>query len=133
MKLFRKIDTKTGNFIEDCLFNYHPYLTETVLQDFTDEEGVMTQHEVTQTVTTTVLVDVIDEEGVVTQVEQEQPVYDPQYIEADVPQGFYWPKWNGTEWVEGGVAPEPVPAVPTAVERIVVIEEAIDFLLMGGM
>ena len=133
MKLFRKIDTTTGMFIEDCLFNYHPYLTETVLQDFTDEEGVTTQHEVTQTVTTTVFVDVIDEEGVVTQVEQGQPVYDPQYIEADVPQGFYWPKWNGTEWVEGGVAPDPTPPTPTEVERIEAMEEALDFLLMGGM
>ena len=133
MRLFKKIDTTTGMFVEDCLFNYHPYLTETVLQDFTDEEGVTTQHEVTQTVTTTVLVDVIDEEGVVTQVEQEQPVYDPQYVEQDVPQGFYWPKWNGTEWVEGGVAPEPTAPVPTDVERIEVMEEALDFLLMGGM
>lgn len=133
MRLFKKIDLITGMFIEDCLFNYHPYLTETVLQDFTDEDGVTTQHEVTQTVTNTVLVDVIDEEGVVTQVEQEQPVYDPQYIETDVPQGFYWPKWNGTEWVEGGVAPEPTPPVPTDVERILAMEEALDFLLMGGM
>ncbi len=23
------------------------------------------------------------------------------FIEAPVPQGFYHPKWNGTEWVEG--------------------------------
>ena len=130
MRIFKKINPITGMFVEDCLFNYPPYLTETVLQDFTDEEGITTQQPVTQTVTTTVLVDVIDEEGVVTQVEQEQPAYDPQYIEDDVPQGFYWPKWNGTEWVEGGVAPEPV---PTAVERIVALEEAIDFLLMGGM
>ena len=133
MKLFRRIDTTTGLFIDDVQFESNPYLTETVLQDFTDEEGVTTQNEVTQTVTTTVLVDVIDEEGVVTQVEQEQPVYDPQYIEDDVPQGFYWPKWNGTEWVEGGVAPEPTPAVPTDVERILAMEEALDFLLMGGM
>lgn len=133
MKLFRKIDTTTGNFIEDVLFESHPFLMETVLVDVTDEDGITSQHEVRQTVTTTVLVNVIDEGGVVTQVEQEQPVYDPQYIEQDVPQGFYWPKWNGTEWVEGGVAPEPVPAVPSEVERIVAIEEAIDFLLMGGM
>ena len=105
MRIFKKINPITGMFVEDCLFNYPPYLTETVLQDFTDEEGITTQ----------------------------QPVYDPQYIEDDVPQGFYWPKWNGTEWVEGGVAPEPVPPVPTDVERILAIEEAIDFLLMGGM
>lgn len=147
MRLFKKINPSTGMFIEDCLFNYHPYLTETVLQDFTDEEGVTTQHEVTQTVTTTVLVYVIDEEeGVVTQVEQEQPVYDPQYIEADVPQGFYWPKWNGAEWVEGGQAPEPTEPelrAPTMEEMAIALvqtqtqledaQTALDFLIMGGM
>lgn len=25
----------------------------------------------------------------------------PQYIAEPVPQGFYHPKWNGTEWIEG--------------------------------
>ena len=89
MKLFRKIDTTTGNFIEDCLFEAQPVL----------EDGEL----------------------------------DPQYIEEAPTQGFYWPKWNGTEWVEGGVAPEPTPPVPTEVERIVAMEEALDFLLMGGM
>ena len=54
-------------------------------------------------------------------------------LDVEPAQGFYLPRWNGTEWVEGGVAPEPTPAVPTDVERIVAIEEAIDFLLMGGM
>ncbi len=89
MKLFRKIDTKTGNFIEDCQFENLPVL----------EDG--------------------------------QP--DLQYVEEAPPQGLYLPKWNGTEWVEGGVTPEPTPAVPTDVERIVAMEEALDFLLMGGM
>lgn len=41
---------------------------------------------------------------------------DSQYIAEPVPQGFYWPKWNGTEWVEGGEAPEPEPVIPTEVE-----------------
>ena len=89
MKLFRKIDTTTGNFLEDVLFESHPILADGEL--------------------------------------------DPQYVKKAPPQGFYWPKWNGTEWVEGGVAPEPTPPVPTDVERILVMEEALDFLLMGGM
>ena len=117
MKLYRKIDTTTGNFIEDCLFESHPILMATVLIDVTDEEGIITQVEEIQPV--------LDVEGNVQ--------LDPQYIEDDVPQGFYWPKWNGTEWVEGGVAPEPTPPVPTDVERILAMEEALDFLLMGGM
>ena len=93
MKLFRKIDTTTGDFIEDVLFESHPT--------------------------------VLDAEG--------NTVLDAQYVEEAPKQGFYLPRWNGTEWVEGGVAPEPTPPVQTDVERIVAIEEAIDFLLMGGM
>ena len=45
MKLFRKIDTTTGNFLEDVLFESHPFLMETVLVDVTDEEGIITQVE----------------------------------------------------------------------------------------
>ena len=117
MKLYRKIDTVTGNFLEDVLFENPPILTETVLVDVTDEEGTITQVEEIQPL--------LDEEG--------NPQPDPQYVEEAPQQGFYLPRWNGTEWVEGGVAPEPTTPVLTDVERIVAIEEAIDFLLMGGM
>ena len=102
MKLFRKIDTVTGNFLEDVLFESHPTL----------EDGEL----------------------------------DPQYIEDAPSQGFYWPKWNGTEWVEGGVAPEPTtpePQVPTMEEVAIALmnmqaeleatTKALDFLIMGGM
>ena len=102
MKLFRKIDTVTGNFLEDVLFESHPTL----------EDGEL----------------------------------DPQYIEDAPTQGFYWPKWNGTEWVEGGVAPEPTtpePQVPTMEEVAIALmkmqaeleatTEALDILIMGGM
>ena len=34
-------------------------------------------------------------------------------IEEHVPGGFHWPKWDGTQWVEGGTAP--APQVPTVV------------------
>ena len=85
MKLYRKIDQNTGNFLEDVLFENEPSFD------------------------------------------------DGSYISVPVPQGFYWPKWNGSEWIEGGTAPEPTPPVPTEVERIVAMEEALDFLLMGGM
>ena len=100
MKLFRKIDTVTGNFLEDVLFESHPTL----------EDGEL----------------------------------DPQYIEDAPSQGFYWPKWNGTEWVEGGVAPEPTepePQVPTIEEVAIALmnmqaelkatTEALNFLRMG--
>lgn len=70
--LLRKIDKKTGLFIEDVLVNDVP----------TDEEG--------------------------------SP--DSQYIAEPVPPGLFWPKWTGTEWVEGGEAPEPQPVAPSEVE-----------------
>ena len=117
MKLFRKIDTTTGNFIEDVLFESHPILVETVQKEITLEDGT-TESQVTEQ-------PVLDAEG--------NPQLDPQYVEEAPPQGLYWPKWNGTEWVEGGVAPEPTVPTPTEVERIQAMEEALDFLLMGGM
>ena len=89
MKLYRKIDTTTGNFIEDCLFEAQPVL----------EDGEL----------------------------------DPQYIEEVPTQGFYWPKWNGTEWVEGGQAPEPVepePQAPSEAERIEMLENMLLLLMM---
>ena len=55
----------------------------------------------------------------------------PTYIEAPCPDGFFWPKWDGEQWVEGGVAPEPTPAEPTTEERN---RADIDFLaLMMGV
>lgn len=102
MKLFRKIDTVTGNFLEDVLFESRPTL----------EDGEL----------------------------------DQQYIEEAPKQGFYLPRWNGTEWVEGGQAPEPTepePQVPTMEEMAIALmqaqaelkatTEALDFLIMGGM
>ena len=97
MKLFRKIDTTTGLFIEDVLLM----------------DGFMGNKE---------------------------------FINTEVPQGFYWPKWNGTEWVEGGQAPEPIepePQAPTVEEMAIALmqtqaeleatTEALDFLIMGGI
>lgn len=127
MKLFRKIDTTTGNFLEDVLFDTHPILTETVLVSVTDEEGIITQVEETRPL--------LDAEG--------NQQLDPQYVEEAPKQGFYLPRWNGTEWVEGGQAPEPVPQVPTMEQMAIALmqtqaeleatAEALDFLIMGGM
>ena len=102
MKLFRKIDTATGNFLEDVLFESYQ----------TSEDGEL----------------------------------DPQYIEDAPKQGFDLPRWNGTELVEGGVAPEPTtpePQVPTMEEVEIALmkmqaeleatTKALDFLIMGGM
>ena len=114
MKLFRKIETATGNFIEDCLFDSHPILTETVLVDVTDEEGIITQVEELQPL--------LYAEG--------NPQFDPQYVEEAPPQGLYLPKWTGTEWVEGGVAPEPVPQALSEAERLEILENTLLLLMM---
>lgn len=97
MKLFRKIDTQTGLFVEDVLLM----------------DGFMGNKE---------------------------------FINTEVPQGFYWPKWNGVEWVEGGQAPEPIepePQAPTVEQMAIALMQtqteledaqiALDFLLMGGI
>ena len=131
MKLFRKIDVSTGNFLEDVLFESHPFLMETVLVDVTDQEGIITQVEEIQPM--------IDAEG--------NPQLDPQYVEEAPQQGLYLPRYLNGVWLEGGVAPEPTtPQLSTdekltqmaeklaiAQTKIAVAQEALDFLLMGGM
>lgn len=97
MKLFRKIDTTTGLFLEDVM----------LMDGFTGNN---------------------------------------EFINTEVPQGFYWPKWTGTEWIEGGQAPEPTEPetqVPTMEQMAFTLmqtqsqledaQEALDFLITGGM
>ena len=114
MKLFRKIDAKTGNLLEDVLFESHPFLMETVLVDVTDQEGTITQVEEIQPV--------LDEEG--------NPQPDPQYVEEAPQQGFCLPRWNGAEWVEGGQVPEPAPQALSEAERIEMLENMLLLLMM---
>ena len=47
-------------------------------------------------------------------------------------QGLYAPKWDGTQWVETGQAPEPVPQEPTETERLYNLENTLLMLLMTG-
>ena len=35
-------------------------------------------------------------------------------VETPCPDGFYLPKWDGTQWVEGGTAPTPIPTTDDA-------------------
>ena len=86
MKLFRKIDTITGNFLEDVLFESHPTLEDDEL--------------------------------------------DPQYVEEAPPQGLYLPRYRNGVWVEGGVAPEPVPQALSEAERIEMLENMLLLLMM---
>ena len=129
MKLFRKIDTTTGNFLEDVLFESHPFLMETVLVDVTDEEGTITQVEEIQSV--------LDAEG--------NAQLDPQYVEEAPPQGLYLSRYLNGVWIEGGIVPEPTtPQLSTdekltqMAEQLVItqanieaVQEALDFLFIG--
>ena len=130
MKLFRKIDTVTGNFLEDVLFESHPTMKTVMQESITLEDGKT---------------EIIEREVDALDCER-NPILDAQYVEEAPKQGFYLPRWNGTEWVEGGVAPEPTepePQVPTMEEIAIALmkaqaeleatTEALDFLIMGGM
>ena len=128
MKLFRKIDTTTGNFIEDCHFESHPIVMEESTWESMDEFGVITPH--------SEWVPVLDAEG--------NTILDAQFVEEAPQQGFCLPRWNGTEWEEGGQAPEPTePQAPTMEEMAIALmqtqaeledaQTALDFLLMGGI
>lgn len=114
MKLFKKIDTATGIFIEDVLLDSCPILTEIVKTKVTNDDGDVEIVETTK--------NRVDDSG--------QPIYDPQFVEIPVPQGFYLPKWNGEEWVEGGTAPDPLPSEPTQEERLKSLEDAVMMLTL---
>ena len=57
----------------------------------------------------------------------------PLTIEAPCLNGFILPKWDGTQWTEGGTAPEPVIQPPTVEERLQAIEDAVLSLALGGI
>lgn len=114
MKLFRKIDTVTGNFIEDCLFESHPILTETVQQTIPLEDGASEIITIEQPI--------LDAEG--------KAIPDPQYVEEAPPQGLYLPRYLNGVWVEGGVAPEPAPQALSEAERIEMLENTLLLLMM---
>ena len=129
MKLFRKIDTTTGIFLEDVLFESHPIVMEESIWESMDELGVITPH--------SEWIPVLDAEG--------NTILDAQYVEEAPAQGLYLPRYLNGVWIEGGVAPEPTtPQLSTdekltqMAEQLVIIQtnieaaqEALDFLFIG--
>ena len=81
--------------------------------------------------------DVILSEPPVLTDENGNSIADPQYISEPVPQGFYNPKWNGSEWVEGATQEEideltkPQPQEPTVEERLAQTEELLKTVTMA--
>ena len=52
-------------------------------------------------------------------------------LDTEPSQGLYAPKWDGTQWVETGQAPEPVPHEPTVEERLAQTEELLQTVTMA--
>jgi len=75
--MFVRIIDDNGNFVTDDFVDEIPLATETVI---VDGEEIMQP--------------LLDEFG--------NTYLDKHYIETPCPEGFILPKWNGTEWVEGG-------------------------------
>lgn len=57
-------------------------------------------------------------------------------VETPCPDGFYKPKWDGTQWIEGLTEQEITelkqPIIPTAEERLQALESAMLDLILGG-
>lgn len=78
---------------------------------------------------------ILDEKPMIEQNEESIP--SPYYIIETVPNGFYHPKWNGLEWVEGATQEEidkitkTQPQEPTIEERLEQIEELLSLSKSG--
>ncbi|WP_373779854.1 hypothetical protein [Jeotgalibaca porci] len=135
MKPFRLIDNN-GIWIEERLLEQHPVLMETVTEIITHEDGT------TEEITTEQ--PAMDAEG--------NQVLDPHYVSDPIPNNIYssigiCPQWNGKQWIENAQRPEQTtPQLSTdeklaqMAEQLVITQtnlsaaqEALDFLLMGGM
>lgn len=123
MNTYRKIDTTTGLFIEDVLLDSPPILIAEVptVQGIFDVDGSLIRTE-----TIIEIRPVLDANG--------KTIPDPQYIDVECPAGFYKPKWDGVNWVEGFTQAEIdaikiTPKEPTDEERISALEDAMLYLI----
>lgn len=87
-----------GLFIEDAFVDEIPLLTEEIQTESNISVINETGEETFESVIDVEYINVLDEFGNVQ--------YDPHYVETVCPSGFILPKWDGVEWVEGGVKPE---------------------------
>lgn len=75
---------------------------------------------------------IIDLNGVFLRDDTEYDTETEIALDVEPAQGFILPRWDGTQWVEGGTAPEPIPYTPTESERLEALESAMLALMMGG-
>lgn len=53
-------------------------------------------------------------------------------LDVEPSQGLYIPKWDGTQWIATGQAPEPTPQEPTEVELLMLAVAELADIVMGG-
>ena len=53
-------------------------------------------------------------------------------LDVEPSQGFYEPKWDGTQWIETGQAPEPIPREPTELELLMLAVAELANIVTGG-
>jgi hypothetical protein len=76
----------------------------------------------------------IDEQGLFLEdvILQDNELTPEDCIETDCQGGFYLPKWNGTEWVEGGVIPQPdIESIKHS--KIAELSNACQLIIFGGI
>lgn len=131
-----KIDSQAF-YVEDVILNEVPVKKQTItktryeLVPEYDEEGVLIkedsqpiEYQETETIT--------DENG--------NPILEEGFVAVECQGGFYKPKWNGTEWVEGltqeeiqAIKNSALPTEPTLEERLQSLEVMELERILGGM
>ena len=53
-------------------------------------------------------------------------------LDVEPAQGLYAPKWDGTQWIETGEAPELLPQEPSEVELLMLAVAELADIVMGG-
>ena len=74
----------------------------------------------------------------VIKIQDGKEIADPYYIETLCPDGFYRPRWDGTQWIEALIQAEidvinNVIPQPTQEERLQAVEDALLTVLLGGV
>lgn len=115
------VDTVTETVtLEDGTIQDVTYdITEQVPREVTTEVQNEVSHE------EVVMQDVLNEDG---EVIGQEPVVNPYYIETECPQGFYKPKWDGAQWVEGGT--KPLESVESQITRLKLELEETDYQII---
>jgi hypothetical protein len=133
----RKIDP-TGLFVEDALWDDGAYPAQSGLPKMTegqpsvppvlDADGTEIVPELPEVLPAQEL----DADGNPVWITPPVEAFDgnpipPDMVAEPVPGGFFWPRWDGKAWVEGGEAPKPPPV------SVVGMDQARKVLVLNGV